>query len=157
MTILPTAPAEGQTRQDQIRQDLHPIENQAPGAGPLLQVGATCHVGKGRTLWEVVKVHDASHTVELSALGRHGYVNKTVNADEVNSVTARRLTVSLGEVLAARQTVRGYAATLNDRARFNDIKEIADLGTKAHRAALVYTSSLEQHLAGLADLGIKEG
>lgn len=119
-------------------------------------VGATCRIGKGKTLWEIVGTRGET-TVELSALGRGGFVNKSANVDELTQVEAQRMGYPLNLVLSARAAARTAAGELNDRLRFSDPGSIYRLADRAEEAAYSYGAVCEGHSRELVDLGIREG
>lgn len=124
-------------------------------ATPQITAGMTCHIGKGKTLWEVLKVNEASHTVELSALGKGGYSNRTANADELTHLEPQKVETTLGHVIEARTNARAATSSLSDRMRFSDTKSIRQAARAANNAAFVYVGAIEEHNGDLMILGIK--
>lgn len=124
---------------------------------PEVVTGMTCRIGKGKTLWEVVDVRPVQSQapeaplLELSALGKNGYSNRSIRADEAADLRPRQLHWTLGEVLRTRSALRGLAMTLTDRARFTNLDEIVDLGMKVATAAEVYARAVESHRVELAE------
>lgn len=121
----------------------------------VLTVGMTCHIGKGKTKWEVIKVNDAAHTVELSALGKGGYSNRSSNIDELSHLDEQVIITRLGQVIEARAKARAAAANLNDRLRFNDTSTIRRAINVATSTSWHYVNCVTEHNGDLAILGIK--
>lgn len=117
--------------------------------------GATCRIGKGKTLWEIVAT--SNNTLELSALGRGGYVNKSVPADDVNNIQPQQLEVPLCAVLRERERARNAVHNLHDRLRFSNPESITDQLWRADSAVESYAAAVKAHNAGLAELGIEQG
>ena len=124
-------------------------------SAPVVKLGMTCHIGKGKTKWEVIKVNDATHTVELSALGKGGYSNRSSNIDELSRVEDQVIITRLGQVIEARSKARAAAANLNDRLRFSDTRTIREATRAANDSAYTYVGLVEDHNGDLAAIGIK--
>lgn len=121
---------------------------------PKLQPGMMCTRGKGKTLWEIISVNDAAHTVELSALGKGGYTNAHANVDDLTNLQPQRIGTPLFVLLNAQVNAKKAAAHLTNRLRFTDGKSIRLAATEAHRAALLFASHCDAHDAGLEELEI---
>lgn len=121
----------------------------------VLTVGMTCHIGKGKTKWEVIKINDSTHTVELSALGKGGYSNRSANVDDLSLLEPQAVITSLGQVIEARAKARAAAANLNDRLRFNDTSTIRRAINAATSTSWHYVNCVTEHNGDLAILGIK--
>lgn len=125
-------------------------------AGQTFTPGSTCRIGKGKTVWEIIEVR-SDGLVELSALGKGGYVNKTVKASDVNNVEPQRLTVNLGAVISARTAARLAAQSLNEVCRFSDAERVRRNRDNVMAKANSFANALIWHSEGLAALGIEEG
>ncbi|WP_404285403.1 hypothetical protein [Glutamicibacter arilaitensis] len=117
--------------------------------------GMTCHIGKGKTVWEIIKINGATHTVELSALGKGGYSNRSASVDDLTHLEKQTITTPLGRVITARISARNSAHNLHDRLRFSNPTSLRLAAVKAFESANAYIQLVEAHNADLADLGIK--
>lgn len=117
-------------------------------------VGATCRIGKGKTLWEVIKITGGE--LRLSALGKGGYVNRNANTADVNDVQEQAMQWPLYIVLDERARAKAAAVDLLDRLRFVDGDSIRDRLWRADAAAQSYAYACDHHSKELADMGIEE-
>ncbi|MBG6083277.1 hypothetical protein [Zhihengliuella flava] len=119
---------------------------------PLLEVGMTCHLGKGKTLWEVISFQ-GEHMVNLSALGKGGYSNRTAQLDELTKIEQTELEVTLGQVLEARAHATKTARWLQDRLRFAlpNPEPLHQVIRDAEQTASRYSLIVQQHHADLLD------
>jgi hypothetical protein len=120
-----------------------------------IKAGTTCRVGKGKTVWEIVAID--GDTLQLSALGRGGFVNRSAKATEVTDVQPGTMVFSLATVLHERARARTAAHALWDRLRFSDPGSIYRLTDEAEEAARSYASVCEGHSRELVELNIQEG
>lgn len=122
---------------------------------PTINVGMTCYIGKGKTLWEVIEIKPATHTLELSALGKDGYSNRSAKVEEVTRLAEQTVVTSLAQVIEARAKAKNATANLADRLRFSDPKSIREATRKVNDLAYTYVGIVEDHHGDLAVLGIK--
>lgn len=118
-------------------------------------IGATCQLGNGKTLWEIVERR--GDQLVLSALGKGGYVNRNANTADVNDIQEQTMEWPLYLVLSSRTNARTAAHALWDRLRFSDPGNIYRLADEAESAARLYALACENHSRELVDLNIKEG
>ena len=118
-------------------------------------VGATCRIGKGKTVWEIIQIQ--GEEVQLSALGRGGFVNRSAKRSEIADVKPGLMVFSLATVLHERERARTKAHALWDRLRFSDPGSIYRLTDEAEEAARSYASVCAGHSRELVELNIKEG
>lgn len=82
-----------------------------------VQPGSTCNVGKGKTRWEVIATERDGSVLHLSKVGGDGYTNKWAEVHEVTNVQDSTLSVTLGQVLAAREQASKASTLLADQTR----------------------------------------
>lgn len=120
-----------------------------------INVGATCRIGKGKTLWEIVEAR--GDQLVLSALGKGGYVNRNANTADVNDVQEQTMQWPLYLVLEERARAKAATADLLDRLRFVNGDAIRDRLWRADSAAQSYAYACDHHSKELAAMGIEEG
>jgi hypothetical protein len=115
---------------------------------PAITPGATCNVGKGKTRWEVIATEANGTILHLSKVGGDGYTNKWARPDEVNNVLDSTLSVTLGQVLSAREKASKAATLLSDQIRRHAKPEkLTELLATSVQYTETYTSLYRQHLA----------